>query len=300
MDQRRQHISPDSRTITSLLEAARGCRFHDEINSLSHQHQEWPAIETIHQVVAGAEPPPDFDIAPGNVQRRPSPVSGNCWSLIRRRRSAVAMDGVTRMDANQFYAMLESVSLLPSHLDLFAHRVNLVLFIHRVEGLEPGLYMLVRNNGQENLRASLNREFLWTRPAGCPDALNLYLLAPGDARAIARSICCLQDIAADGCFSLGMLADFGEPLLKWGAAIYPRLYWECGLIGQILYLEAEAIDLKGTGIGCFHDDQFHDLIGLHDSKYQCLYNFTVGGSVEDDRIVNLPSYHQITGRRIIS
>lgn len=39
-----------------------------------------------------------------------------------------------------------------------------------------------------------------------------------------------------------------------GAWRYPRLYWECGQIGQLLYLEAEAAGLSGTGIGCYFDD----------------------------------------------
>ena len=36
--------------------------------------------------------------------------------------------------------------------------------------------------------------------------------------------------------------------------MYRRLFWECGLIGQVLYLEAEAAGVRGTGIGCFYDD----------------------------------------------
>ncbi|MDH3347280.1 MAG: hypothetical protein OEM02_04155 [Desulfobulbaceae bacterium] len=32
------------------------------------------------------------------------------------------------------------------------------------------------------------------------------------------------------------------------------LTWECGLIGQLLYLEAEATEIRATGIGCYFDD----------------------------------------------
>lgn len=293
---------PDSRKIAAMLEEVQQCKFHKKINSLSHEHQEWRAINNVHRVVCSDDPGPFLDTPPGNIQRRSGPLPGNCWSLIRRRRSAVAMDGVTSMDSREFYSMMESVSFLPSNLDLFngTRWVNLILFIHRVEGLESGLYILIRNNSVDDLRVALNKDFNWTRPKGCRKDLNLYLLAQGDAKSIAKSVCCFQDIAADGCFSLGMLADFVGPLLQWGAGIYPKLYWECGLIGQILYLEAEAIGLSGTGIGCFHDDQFHDLIALQDMRYQCLYHFTIGGSLTDDRIVNLQSYHHIVGREIMS
>ena len=37
------------------------------------------------------------------------------------------------------------------------------------------------------------------------------------------------------------------------------------MIGQVLYLEAEAVGLRGTGIGCFFDDGMHSLLGLKDS-----------------------------------
>ena len=34
------------------------------------------------------------------------------------------------------------------------------------------------------------------------------------------------------------------------------------MIGQVLYLEAEAAGARGTGIGCFYDDAVHELLGL--------------------------------------
>lgn len=36
--------------------------------------------------------------------------------------------------------------------------------------------------------------------------------------------------------------------------MYPRLFWETGVLGQVLYLEAHAAGLSATGIGCFFDD----------------------------------------------
>jgi hypothetical protein len=49
-----------------------------------------------------------------------------------------------------------------------------------------------------------------------------------------------------------------------GPWFYRRLFWECGMIGQILYLEAEAAGLRATGIGCFYDDPTHHLLGIRD------------------------------------
>ena len=64
----------------------------------------------------------------------------------------------------------------------------------------------------------------------------------------------IQDIASDGCFSLGMVARFEPVLQEKGAWMYPRLFWETGILGQVLYLEAHAVGISATGIGCYFDD----------------------------------------------
>jgi hypothetical protein len=54
------------------------------------------------------------------------------------------------------------------------------------------------------------------------------------------------------------------------------------MIGQALYLGAEALGISATGIGCFFDDPMHELLGLTTRDFQSLYHFTVGGRVDDD------------------
>src|SRR4029077_15642122 len=103
------------------------------------------------------------------------------------------------------------------------------------------------------------RDFPWTPVAG---SLPLFELARGDARRIADRVSCDQEIAADGFFSLGMIAEFDRSLEEFGAGFYRQLFWESGLVGQVLYLAAEAHGARGTGIGCFYDDPVHDLLGL--------------------------------------
>ena len=75
-----------------------------------------------------------------------------------------------------------------------------------------------------------------------------------------------------------------------GARFYPRLFWEAGVIGQVLYLEAKAAGIHSTGIGCYFDDPMHEVLGLKDRTYQDLYHFTVGSAVEDTRLNTLSSY----------
>ena len=61
-----------------------------------------------------------------------------------------------------------------------------------------------------------------------------------------------------------MLARF-EPVLRVrGPHAYRQLFWETGMIGQSLYLGAEAAGMRATGIGCYFDDVMHDALGLTD------------------------------------
>ncbi len=265
---------------------------------LSPAYREW---ERIDKVAKACRKPPlraEYSPYPAAVAGISGPpVNDSFRKIIRQRRSAVAMDGISSMPVASFYALLERTAFRsgapPFSLLPWPPYIGLVLFVHRIDGLMPGLYLLQRNiNHKEELRKVLDIEFLWERPASCPDTLDLYLLAAGDARNAAMEISCLQDIASEGCFSLGMLAEFSRPLKETGPWFYPRLFWECGMIGQVLYLEAEAARLRGTGIGCFFDDALHGLLGLQGNLYQDLYHFTVGGPVEDRRLATLPAYPQ--------
>ena len=98
-----------------------------------------------------------------------------------------------------------------------------------------------------------------------------------------------QDIAADGAFSLGMVAEF-LPWIEAAPHHYRQLFWEAGAVGQVLYLQSEAAGVRSTGIGCYFDDLFHQVLGLQDARFQSLYHFTVGGAVEDPRLTTLPPY----------
>jgi hypothetical protein len=163
--------------------------------------------------------------------------------------------------------------------------------VHRVEGIEPGLYAMARDAVKaEKLRAAMHGHFAWEKPPGCPASLPLHLLERGDARGLATQVSCRQDIAGDGAFSLGMIAEYQASLVAHGPSFYRRLFWEAGAIGQVLYLEAEAAGVRATGIGCFFDDPVHQVFGLRDLEFQSLYHFTVGGYVDDPRLTTLPPY----------
>lgn len=140
--------------------------------------------------------------------------------------------------------------------------VHPVIFVHRVEGLEKGLYIWLRDAGQEEeLKEAMLEDFVWERPSRTPQDIELYLLSR-----------------------------FEEPLQKYGPWYYSRLYWECGVIGQAFYLAGEAAGFQGCGIGCFFDDMVHRMLGLSGCKYQDLYHFTLGRAIADPRPINLHAY----------
>ena len=221
--------------------------------------------------------------------------------MIRQRRSALAFDGKTSISVGSFFTMLARVMPrvdrdlcrrpMPWDVLPWGPAIHLALFVHRVDGLAPGLYMLVRDPAKVgSLRRAMHQQFAWTSPPGCPEDLPLFLLQEGDARQLAAQVSCHQDIAGESAFSLGMIAEFESSLRRHGPWFYRRLFWETGVIGQVLYLEAEAAGVRATGIGCFFDDPVHQVFGFDDAMFQSLYHFTTGGHVEDPRLTTLPPY----------
>jgi hypothetical protein len=87
-----------------------------------------------------------------------------------------------------------------------------------------------------------------------------------------------------------MIARFDQPIRDHGEWFYRRLFWECGLIGQVLYLEAEAAGARATGIGCYYDEPVHELLGLSGDAWQDLYHFSMGLPIEDTRLTSEPGY----------
>jgi hypothetical protein len=223
--------------------------------------------------------------------------------IIRQRRSLLACDGKTSIPAERFYRMLArvmphvelDVSRRPMPWDAipWAPAIHFGLFVHRVQGIEPGLYALARDPGKlEKLKEHMHAHFAWEAPPDCPVDLPLYLLERGDARQVATQVSCRQDIAGEGAFSVGMIAEYRASLLAQGPSFYRRFFWEAGAIGQVLYLEAEAAGVRATGIGCFFDDPVHQVFGLRSLEFQSLYHFTVGGYVDDPRLTTLPPYRR--------
>ncbi len=302
---------PAFRVDPDVIEAVARSRWHGRANALSPGHVRWPAIEEVaratvkpREAVGGSPTAGSGSPSPGppatpdaaGIDGRAARPGPSAMTLFRRRRSGVAYDDRTPMQRESFFRMLSR--LVPADAPAppwdavdCRPQVHLLLFVHRVEGLPPGLYLLARDPaGAGELRSTIRRAFQWTRPPGCPEMLDLTCLATGDCRQVAADLSLGQDIAGMGAFSAGMLARFAPALVEHGPWFYRALFWEAGMVGQMLYLEAERAGLRGTGIGAYFDELVHDLVGLEGLDFQSLYHFAVGGAVDDPRLTTLAAY----------
>ncbi len=295
-------FSPASRLPEEALRELSARGWAGKANILSPHHAaDWDVIDEAANAstLSGKVLEEDMTGFPTEAEVFQKPVRSGSFTaekIILGRRSAVSMDGSTALPVTDFFRMMGR--LMPTQEGHppwdaipWRPRLHLGLFLHRVTGLSPGLYALVRDPAKvETLRKAMAPDFLWQNPQGCPPGLPLYLLKEGDYRGQAAGVSCGQNIAGDGAFSLGMIADFKESLVSHGAAFYRNLFWESGLVGQVLYLEAEEAGLRATGIGCYFDNPVHQLFGLTSKDFQGLYHFTVGGPIEDKRLSTLPAY----------
>lgn len=278
----------------ALVESARHATWAGRANTLSPTHVDWPVIDAVSARAtypglsqSVVEVPPAAAVEP-----EPGPPARH---VLLTRRSATAFDEKSVLSGARFRQLLTRLRPqgVPWDSLPWAPQVHLVMFVHRVEGLVPGLYAFLRcaDGARAEWQALMRDVFLWEAVPGTgqTDADGLFLLAPFDLRQQARQLSCQQDIAADGYLSLAMVGRMasvteGQP---WA---YRHLFWECGLIGQMLYLEAEVSGGRGTGIGCFFDDPVHELLGLGDDTWQSFYHFAMGTPLDDRRLTTEPGY----------
>jgi SagB-type dehydrogenase family enzyme len=287
----------DAHRESHVLETAGGVpEFTGIPNKLSDEEVPYPIIDEVHEATkisrqdgapstvgrqdAGA--PRDYEAPSVGASRTedklvldsPTGLTANAQETIRKRRSAVDMDGRQRMSKDDLAAILINSTLgftaefqepLKSESTPEFHLVDLYLYIHRVDDLTPGIYF-------------------WDRRASA-----VVPLVHADERAAAKFVSCFQDIAADGCLAISMIADLKRAYELFGERGYRYVHYEAGYMGQFLYLTGQALGYDSTGIGCFLDDDVNKLLGLDDGQ-EVVYNFTIGKGVFDPRLTSLPAY----------
>ncbi len=278
--------------------ALRALSWRGRPSALSPEHVDWSAIDAAREACVkpwGDELP--RIPAPSISEEASSPeASGPALrTLLRGRRSAVAFDGRTAMERAAFLRLLARTRAVASAACCaglqWSPRVDLVVLVHRVLGMEAGLYHVSRSAAPiDERRAEFSPRFDWEPIATEHEGLVLHRLASADMRSRGRSIACHQDIASDGCFSGILLADFEPALVSGGAWAWMRLHWEAGAVTHAITLQAEADGVRATGIGCFFDEPTHQLLGLTSRRRRCLYQLAVGRAVDDPRLTSRPPY----------
>ena len=133
--------------------------------------------------------------------------------------------------------------------------LTIYIYVHRVSGLEPGLYR---------------------------HAEALERLKAGDQRVVAAGLSLGQNLAGNACIALSMVADLEGAAARYGDRGYRYAHMEAGAVGQRLYLAAEALGLRATGIGAFFDDRVREYLDLETG--QVVYHFAIGYPVHDPRL----------------
>lgn len=282
-------LPPEPGLLAALAEQA----WQGKANRLDPRHlYRWEAVDAM----AGLAAPP---VGPGPLAAplpalAAAPSDPPAARVIRRRRSARAFNPQASIGAETFYRLLDACRPRPGtgpwDLQQGQSRLHLLLFVHRVEGLPPGLYLLAADPSVvADLRAQMRPEFVWESPPGCPQGLPCYRLVSADAKQAAMRLGCHQQICAQSAFALAMLGEF-EAALAQSPDGHDLLYREAGRLGQALYLHAEAEGLGSSGIGCYFDDPIHALIGLQDQRLQTVYMFTVGPARPELGVRDEPAY----------
>jgi SagB-type dehydrogenase family enzyme len=112
----------------------------------------------------------------------------------------------------------------------------------------------------------------------------LEKIKQGDQRLVAAALSLGQDLAGNACVAFSMIGDFESATRSFGDRGYRYVHFEAGALGQRMYLAAEALGLRATGIGAFFDDEVHRYLSLAPEQGQIVYHFAIGYPVPDPRL----------------
>ena len=234
-------------------------------NELSKETIAYPRIEEIHSATKISLSPfaaPPSPTGSGEI-RLPTPSFSrrDFGEVARMRRSALDfVGGMRSMSLTQLSAILGATTR-PFSADFAGVRfIQLYLYVHRVDVLEPGVYRF------------------W------PESAELERIKIGDQRVAAAGLSLGQELAGNACVAFSMIGDLERAARAHGDRGYRYVHFEAGAIGHRLYLAAEALGLGATGIGAFYDEEVHRYLNLAPERGQVVYHFAIGYPVHDPRL----------------
>ena len=250
-----------------LLDPCEPHLFGGRPNRLSQEQISYPSIESIQESTKILVQPTFADakgqpVGRGEIALPPPMLSDRTFGeVVRSRRSALDFRGGSESISLSQLASLLASTREPLSADFAVQPlVRLYLYVHRVDGLMPGVYRY------------------WPRHE------ELELMKAGDQRLIAASLSLGQNLAGNACVAFSMIGDFEMATRAFGDRGYRYAHFEAGALGQQLYVAAEAAGLRATGIGAFFDDEVHRYLDLPPEQGQVLYHFAIGYPVNDPRL----------------
>lgn len=266
-------------------------------SQVSQEHRLWPGIDSAVFATRSTPLLPAADgPAESPAESPPQKTAAPPFTAahLRRRRSCKHFDPAAWLATETCFTTLElGLHLWPTLLPCRPDIATLVA-IHRVHGIDRGLYLLLSPGaadvGEELLR-HLSPAFNRRKTATLAGGDELVLLAAGDARAAFTRLAGDQPAAGDAAFTLVLLGR-GEPLLAArGPAAYKALHWQAGLLGHGLYLAATRAGLGVTGLSGFYDELLLDLLGLPSSPspaFLPLYLIAIGVAADPEEQLEPP------------
>jgi SagB-type dehydrogenase family enzyme len=241
--------------------------FGGQATQLSKETIAYPLIDSIHFATKRSGSSRNsltgfFPIGSGEI-RLPSPASStrSFGEVARMRRSALDFLGGKQSISLAELSAILAVTAQPLSADFAGTRfIQLYMYAHRVDGLQPGVYRF------------------W------PERAELEQVKSGDQRVAAAGLSLGQDLAGNACVTFSMIGDLERAAHTYGDRGYRYAHFEAGAIGHRLYLAAEALGLGATGIGAFYDDEVHRHLNLVPNQGQVVYHFAIGNPIPDPRV----------------
>src|ERR1700722_18254675 len=203
--------------------------YRGEANQLSEEKISYPRIEKIHAATKLLSDTKVLDDGLSCADRLkmnesdgiglppPLATSNGFGDVVRTRRSALDFRGGDEFMSLARLSTLLSGTAKPFFADFAAHRfVQLYLYVHRVNGLEPSVYRY------------------W------PEHAQLEAIKPGEQRLVAAALSLGQDLGGNSCVTFSMIGDFEKATQIYGDRGYRCVHFEAGAIGQ-------RIDVAGGG-----------------------------------------------------
>ncbi len=242
--------------------------FGGEPNRLSERTGSYPLIDSIHSatkrlVEMPVQGGPPAGVVPSGGARLPEPAASAAafGDVARRRRSALDfIGGESSMTLSELSAILQAASGSLASDFSSGSFLRMYLYVHRVEGLEPGLYRY------------------W------PGESAVERIRSGDQRVAAAGLSLGQDLAGNACVALSITGDLERAARLHGDRGYRYVHFEAGAVGHRMYLAAGALGLGATGIGAFFDERAHQYLELETGEGQVVYHFAIGYPVPDPRL----------------